>query len=231
MKYYTVDVAFDPKVIGVRNGVYQIEVGEDNFINHQTYERVTNFFLHSNYWQHENVVPDFPIELKQVRLLKKASLTDIMGYSGRLIGCPFAVSERIINIFKHFRIQDNYLYPIELYTYEGERITTPYYLFYCPFLGFDVVDYENSVLYSGDDLLGDKQYYSIYSLEEYLALLDSNPFIRFDKLTIAPQKELDLYQLRTGGLFISEPLKEAIELMKLTGLVYGEVPELVVKTV
>lgn len=229
MKYYSIDVSSDPKVIGIRNGIYQIEIGEENFTSNQTYEKVIDFFLHSNYWQHESVIPNFPIELKRIKLLKRAVLTDIMGYSGHLIGCPFAVSERIVNVFSHFRIQNNYLYPIELHTYEGKRIITPYYLFYCPFLGFDVVDYKNSIFYSGDDLLGDKQYHTIRSSDDYLALLDLNPFIHFDKLTIIPQKELDLYQLRTGGLFMSDALREAIELMKLTGLVFKEAPELVVE--
>lgn len=228
MRYYGVDLTSDPKVIGVKNGLYQAEISKENFKNYQEYERTMNFFLHSNYWKHENVVPDFDIELKKVRLLKKAMITDFMGYSQYLVGIPFLISKRVADIFEHFKIQQNYLYRVELYTYQGKEVEMPYYLFYCPFLGFDTIDYKNSVLYSGDELLGDKQYHTIHSLEEYNDLLDETPFIHFEKLTIVPEKELNLYQLRTGGIFVSNALREAMDLEGLTGITYKEHPLLVV---
>ncbi len=211
MKYYLLRKVSDPEIKGVRTGLGQVELDEGNPLT----AKLQKFFSGIGYWERGKTVPDFEIENCTAFLYKEAKLTDFLDFAPALMTCPFMLSERLAEVFRKFNIQQYYTYPVTLYN-KGMQLPDKYYLFCCPLLGYDVINFSESIFYKGSDLIG-KKYYHIDSMEEYKkgpALMNAERLVLNSKF----DSTLDFFQTRIGGMHISEGLKEAIEILGFTGV-------------
>jgi hypothetical protein len=207
MHYNILRISSEPKVIGVNNGIYQIELDKSCFSNRKEYER---FIL--------EFPEDSTIDINHPRpliykVLKKAKLTDLMGYSQRLIGVPFVLSGKAVNIFKEFSLKEHSLTEIMLKENENEK----YYLFRYPFTEKSKINFEKSVFYT--QILGqDKVYYKIHNESEFMAFRKKNALWRAEKFVLEESEaNYDFIRLRIGENFISDKLQKAIEAGGLLG--------------
>lgn len=217
MRYYTLRLPSDPKVIGVDNGIAQVEIRGDKFSDQTMYDRIKEFFRVKNYWSRESFVPDFEIRFEYAESLKNAILTDFLSFSPYFIACPFMISQKVVNVFKEFNIQDHYLYPVALF--KEDDLIDLYEMFYCPLLDYNIIDFSRSSFSTGSPLRG-KKFHSFGSKDEFLDFLHKDPFVDVEELALSESfdKELDFFVARIGGMFISERLKNAIEGAGLTGV-------------
>ncbi|TPE45831.1 hypothetical protein [Pontibacter mangrovi] len=207
MHYNILRISSDPKVIGVNNGIYQIELDKSCFSNIKEYEK---FIL--EFPEDSNVDINYPRPLIY-RVLKKAKLTDFMGYSQSLIGVPFVLSGKAVRIFNDFSLKEHSLIEIEF----KENKDNSYYLFRYPFTENSTINFEKSVFYTqrpGQD----KVYHKIHSEDDFKVFWKQNALWRAEKFVLEESEaNYDCIRLRIGGVFISDKLQKAIEAAGLIG--------------
>lgn len=214
--HYQISHNYDPKVIGVKTGLAQIEIKKDSFNNVNDFEKLFDFFHFQKYLDRENKIPNFPILISRAHLLKSAKITDFMTFSPNLLGIDFIISEKVYEIIKKLNMPESYYYPIIIYDKET-RIEETCYLFYSPFLNLDLIDFKKSKLYTGFKTT--KKYLSIDSPEEYKK--SSNPLIDFDMIFLKDKdlEKSDYINLQSGGQYVSERFRKIILETNLTGLI------------
>lgn len=217
MRYYTLRLPSDPKVIGVDNGIAQVEIRGDKFFDQAMYHKIESFFQGLDYWSKESFVPDFEIHFEYVEVLKNAILTDFLSFTPHLMASPFMISQRVVTVFENFNIQNYYLYPVALF--KEDDLTDLYRMFYCPLLDYDMIDFSRSLFSTGSALRG-KKFHSFATKREFLDFLHKDPFIKVEELALSAlfDKKLDFFMGRIGGMFVSERLKKAMEIEGLTGI-------------
>jgi hypothetical protein len=89
-----------------------------------------------------------------------------------------------------------------------------YWMVHLPFFDFDVIDFKESIFFTGP--LNGKEYVRVNSLSEYKNAGHMMP----SKLVLNEKfdKSLDFFSLRTGGMFVSERLRDEFLKRCLTGV-------------
>jgi hypothetical protein len=224
-KYFELNMVSDPEIKGVTSGLAQVELDEDN----PTTRKLKDFFLGVGYWERGKTIPDFDINNCTATLLPKAKLTDFLDFSPFLITCDFMISEDVLTVFRKLKIQQYVTYPVQIYKRKKKPIAEKYYLFCCPLQGYDVINFQESVFYTGSEITG-KKYVHYNNHVEYQS---DNRITNVEKLVLNENFDstLDLFTTRIGGIFVSEALKDAIEIIGFTGVRISNIrgPEIVVK--
>lgn len=214
MKYYLLRTVSDPKIKGVKTGLGQVELDKNNPIT----EKLLNFFSGLTYWEKGKTVPDFEVKNCTAFVYKGAKLTDFLDFSPDLMTCPFMLSERVVEVFDKFNIQPYYTYPVTLYK-KDKGLDEKYYLFCCPLLGYEVIDFSKSIFYTSNSLFDkDRTYVHYEKFEDFTK--NYNVGIKLEKLVFNSNfnASLDFFKARIGGIHISLALKEAIEIIGFTGI-------------
>lgn len=220
----------NPKIIGVENGIAQAEIIGSKFETKGLYEKISGFFQGADYWSRESFIPDFQVKLEYVKLYKKAILTDFLSFSPHLMACPFMINKKVIDIFSRFEIQKHFLYSMKLY--DSTKCIDSYSLFYCPLLGYDVVDFKESEFVRKIGILDIKDI-DISSFEDFKTKMEEHSLLEAKKLVLNEKfnKKLDFFKVRVlGGMYISERLKKALEEARIKGINILEAkdPEIIV---
>lgn len=142
MEYYIINLSPEPKDIGVKNGIYQINIEEKimnlnnnyvSLINNLNYKNRAHFL--KNQKQILNI-ENFTIKGKK---LKSAKLTDLMGYSPNIYSFKYIYSQKFINILSKYNIgKFNDL------NFEIENIYENYFLRYFYRIPIEEVDLKNT---------------------------------------------------------------------------------------
>lgn len=211
--YFLLKTNPDPEVKGVDTGCGQVELDRNNPIT----EKLEDFFFSQHYWRENRKFPDFNIENCTASLLSGAKLTDFLDFSPGLLTCQFMISERLAEVFSKFNIQQYVTYPVTLYDH-GQQLSDKYYIFCCPLLGYDVIDFAQSVFYKKERIFEEKTYLHYENSKQYI----DNYVVgnQIEKLVFNSNfdRSLDYFHARIGGIHISEALKDAIEILGFTGV-------------
>ncbi|SDD44068.1 hypothetical protein [Niabella drilacis] len=214
MKYYLLRTVSDPKIVGVTDGGGQVELDANNPIT----EELKNFFFFASYWNEKRTAPNFDVRNCTATIVPKAKLTDFLNFSPALMTCPFMISERLAEVFASFKVQKYYTYPVTL-SKEGMLIPDKYFLFCCPFLGYEVINFPESVFYTKKSLFDKERNYIHYKDEKDFS---ENYIVsaKIEKLVLNSNfdSSLDYFKTRVGEIYISEGLKDAIEVLGFTGV-------------
>lgn len=218
MKYYLIRNDSEPKIIGVKNGIYQVEISRDRFVNKISYDEIIEFFDIFKYWDGISNPSISDLKIECATLLSGGILTDFVSFSPHLIACHFMVSERAKSLFDKFKMSMHHYINVPIYS-GTTLLDVSFHLFYCPYQDFDIVDFSKSRFYTGNKIFG-KKYIKIESKEEYLKFLQENPLMQTEEVVLASSFDLNLhlFAARTGGVFASEELLAALKKEKLTGL-------------
>lgn len=222
--YFRFRLAWEPEIIGVNNGITQVELDPLDV----TTNNLTDFSV--NYWKTQKFDPDFPIK-PIAKMLKKAKFTDFIRFSPFVMDFHFMISDRLEKIFTKMNMQPYNLYPVKLCASNGDLVVDRNYsLFQCKFLDFGVVDFEKSlfirtvVTRPGDPHKWNEV--SINSEEEYKK---APVLTEIGKLVLNENFDstLDFVYLRAGDMYVSKKLKEKIEALNITGCEFFTFPELI----
>jgi hypothetical protein len=227
MKYYQIDVSCEPKIIGVNNGIYQIKIDKNIMQEDERFSEFLDFFSYDNkdFWQNQNTILNFKIPEIHGKLLKKAKLTDIMGYTESITFLNNVYSQKFIDILNIFNIEEYSLFKIDI-----ENIASNYYFMFIKTIDFDEINFQKSVLYTGHKTLNNVQYFQTENYDDYLKTRQIQPLLRFEKISI-PKKysNLDVIETRcSANPYYSEKLIDALLDFGITGLdvKYNSAPEL-----
>jgi hypothetical protein len=182
MKYY--QVGLDVEVTGVSNGLYQIDIHKNLLKKNNVYEDFLNFFDTKNitFWERQDEIKNFNIPTIRAKLLKKATLTDIMGYTQSIPFLYNAFSEKYINIIKTFIIGNHTTFEVEI-----ENVPEKYFLLFIETITSDEINYDRSSVITGYKATNNVKYYSINNRQEFKEFLHKNPLGRFEKISISKE--------------------------------------------
>lgn len=93
MEYFELRLASDPKIIGVSNGIMQVEICDKLFLENSS-KRQEEYFAQS--------IQPFDKKLTCIKPLKRVNYTDILSFGPHLIWHPFLVNTKALNIFKKY---------------------------------------------------------------------------------------------------------------------------------
>jgi hypothetical protein len=220
-KYFNIRLSWDPKVKGIRDGSYQVELIVKNVKDQTELQKIQKHFSWLNYWNKESYEPTFHLPLEGYELRSKGKLTDFLDYCPSYAGCPFMINNKVSECLKNFHIYKHFLLPIEIT--DGENIIREYSLLNLIYTPVDILDFPRCVFRSGHEISNNVQY---YSFETFSAFQDSGVYNKTpDTLAFNNQLDqtLDMFETRVGGLMISERLLNELELQHFTGYEYKEV--------
>lgn len=218
MKYYQILVSPEPKIIGVNNGIYQLEIDEkaidkkeDKFVNFIKWFDYKN----ENFWSKQSTVKLLQSPVIKGKMLKKAKITDIMGYAPEYHCLHNIYSEKYIEILKTHSIGD-----YSVFDFEIENVKEKYYLMFIKTITTPEIIFDKSVLYTGHKILNNVKYFSVNNYGEFLTLLEKEPLVTYE--TVAISKEYygrDIISVQaTAGHFYSEKLIDFLLDCGVTGL-------------
>ena len=223
--YHSFTTSSETKVIGVRDGLSQVEIKGDRFANQATCAEMESFFDFRTYWQRADHAPPRPFRVEYAQLRPRAKLTDLLLFDRFYMGCPFMLSRRAREVFARHHLGPHYWFEVLLYDPAGAFVSSEYALFYCPYLGYDAIDFAHSHFRLNQGLPASPRW-------EYLTLPDQRAFEAFrdtthkipevGSLVMSDQFDpsLDFFSCRVGPLFMSERLREAVGEAGLTNVVF-----------
>lgn len=146
----------DPKVIGIKTGLSQVELKQEQ----ESYRLLDEFLDIFTFWDKKDfALPDsIQLSVQHGKLLKGAKLTDFMRFRPYLIDCHFIIRENIRLLLEEFILPEHYFIPVEILN--RDHMTERHYLFYMPDLHFEVIDFSKSIFYTGGIATEKKKYKS-----------------------------------------------------------------------
>ncbi|MCO6164496.1 hypothetical protein [Flavobacterium sp. NRK F7] len=219
MKYYQVAMSSEPKIIGVNNGVYQVELDKRNVdTNNEEYQKFIEWFNYDNpdFWTKQEVVQTLKSPVIKSILLKKAKITDLMSYAPQYHCLYNIYSEKFINILKAFNIGD-----YSLFDFEIKDVSEKYYLMFIKTIPSSELIYDKSIIYTGNKFLNNVKYLPVNNYQDYLDLnKDEGLLTNFEKITISKEhygKDIIEVQV-TSKPYYSEKLVDFLLDCGITGL-------------
>ncbi|NVO86601.1 hypothetical protein [Hymenobacter terrestris] len=206
---YKLTLPSDPKVIGVRNGIMQVEICDDAFlaaVRSAPFNETEGVFSD----------PAKALAITGLRVVPRAKLTDVLSFGPMLYGFPFLVKRKTLALLSAFHTRITHVFPVALNP--DEHGLNAYSLVRFQRLDLDCIDYARSTFYTGSPLLGN---YQQHRFSNHAAFGEAfNSFLALpEHLVLAPHvdRTLDLFYLGSG-LYVSERLKKALEQEKTTGI-------------
>ncbi|WP_312788859.1 hypothetical protein [Sphingobacterium sp.] len=222
--YYNIELEADPKVIGVHNGVYQVQLDEKAY-DKEKYKLLDEIFL-SNEFTADQVIPELDFKF-YFKILKSAKKTSFMSYSPNIRHGQFLINKNTIEVFESFNIQKYKNFDAIIYDSKKEDFDNSYSLFYCVLQDWNVIDFNRTIFTTGGVFgNGPIVEHKFANENEYKALVGSKD-VKTLALTEKFDTSLDFFITRVGGLFVSERLKEAIERNKLSGVFFRNNTEVI----
>lgn len=114
----------------------------------------------------------------------------------------FMLSERLAEVFSKFNIQEYYTYPVTLFN-KGKQLPDKYYLFCCPLLGYNVINFSESVFYTSRSLF-DKERKLIHYKNEEEFMTSYVVGYEMEKLVLNSNfdSSLDFFKTRISDIYI-----------------------------
>lgn len=216
-KYYQISVSPEPKIIGVKNGVYQVEINHNSLNEDTKYNKFINWFDYKNkkFWSDQGNVKQLDDPCIKGKMLKNALLTDIMGYAPEYHGLHDIYSETYINIIKTFDLSE-----YSLFDFDIENVLEKYYLMFVKTIPTSEIIFSNSIIYTGHKMMNNLKYHPLNSYQNYRDFKEVLPLARFEKIAIPKNyygKDILAIQ-PSSKLFYSEKLIDFLLDCGITGL-------------
>ena len=196
----------EPKVIGVNNGIYQVELHEKELAKHKNLLTQVNI---KGFLDHRDKIFDLDIVLEG-KFLPRAKVTDIMGYTPHLFGFPYLISQKVVECLEEENVskEEYHLLKVDI-----KGLDQNYYLLYVPWIRNSEIIFSESLIYSTFDANShSKKYFDIKDYNDYIELQNKEPFNSFDKVVLS-QKYQSKSIISIQGiteLFLSDSLVEKI---------------------
>jgi hypothetical protein len=203
----------EPKIIGTKNGVYQIEIEDKDLETHPNHKELDRLFISG----FKPSINKFNDEVQKIRIqplkgkvIKKAKVTDLMGFCPYFFSCKYIVSEKIAEVFKSAKIDKSEfrLFPIKLINNDSK-----FYILFVPMIINEEIFFDQSLIYPSRQAIKENEdYLKIKSFKDYKECIDKSIFTNFEKVVL-PKKHQEKGIISIQGisdLFFSERLLEKV---------------------
>ncbi len=208
-----ISVSSDPKIIGVNNGISQIELDRKNLLNHDG--KHYDFYKHFNsfsYWANQNDQINFNISIINAKQLRKAKMTDLLLYGPKIMAFNWLISEKLYSLLKDFNIGEHKLFEVSI-----EGCEEKYFFLKLKTILKDEFIFDQNILTVYKK--GIDEEITFNDINEYNNFILENPLFQYKH--IALKKELEKYDIiytQGAGNYFSERLIKSFNENGLIGL-------------
>jgi hypothetical protein len=207
-KYFIVTLSAEPEIIGQEPGVNQVIIGSKTQNTDDGFEYLKKCLGSNYYWEIKDSIYSLKFKKQHGTLLPRAIRTNFMHYSPYL-GCPFLVSEKIMDILSNHNLDNNITIPVNVQIKEE---SAEYFLLFMESTSDEKIDFSQTTFYAG--LQHSKKEIIQFSSSqerkihrEKTSSLASFESVKFNKLF---NHNLDVFMLGSD-VFVSEELKIQLE--------------------
>ena len=209
----------ESKIIGTNNGVYQIEIEDKDLESHPNYKELDRLFISGfkpSIKEFNEEVQYLKIQRLNGKLIKKAKVTDLMGFCPYFFSCKYIVSERIAEAFENAKIDKSEfrLFPIKLRNNDSK-----FFILFVPMIMHEEIIFDQSLIYpSIQQIKENKDYLDIKSFKDYKECIDKSIFTNFETIVL-PKNHEEKGIINIQGitsLYFSERLLSKISIQNLT---------------
>lgn len=213
--YKIVSPSSEPSVIGVNNGVYQVELDEKkSFLNRDEkkyYESYFNGNFNSFILENFKTIDNNKITELLYFPLKKAKETDFVRFSPNEMGLNFLISQNVADIFEKFSITNYVKIPTKV-----SGFSKSYYAVGFPIVTEKSIDFYNSKFYH----IIKKNLFTNLSFEDYKKI--SGTLVKASEIKLVENRSLsDIVNLQGQGLFFSDALISELNNNDIIGIEVG----------
>jgi hypothetical protein len=208
-----ITVSSDPKIIGVKNGIMQVELDRKNLLNQDgRHNEFYKYFGSFPYWVKQNNQIDFNISIINAKPLKKAKMTDILAYGPYIMAFEWLISEKFYNMLKDFNIGEHTLYEVNV-----ENCVEKYFFLKLRTILRDEFIFNKNILTVYRN--GNDDEVSFKDLNAYQQFILENPLCQFKHIALNKEFEkFDIIYTQSAGNYFSERLIKAFYENCLSGL-------------
>ena len=207
--YKRVWIETDPRIMGVRNGVYQVELKENkSFVSKEEKDYYESYFasdINAFLLEGFKKINEKRITCITYFPLKGARETDFIVGVPHERGIDFLVTEKCLDVLESFKLPTYNKFKVNI-----EGFSSNYFAVGFPMVPNHFVDYSNSIFVD----LATKERIQIADREEYKKSFS----IGDRKIAVKYRLDYDIIAIQPFGLFFSEKLINAIEMNRLIGL-------------
>lgn len=231
-KYFNMEYAsFERQVIGVEEAV-QAKIMEDS-ITTEEIAQYTNLII----WQPRPGMTgqflDTSIKIPKLKLLKKAIITDVIAYADSIPFGDFIISEKLQIILQQFGVNNHQLHDVTIYD-SNLSLLKGYKLLYLPSQELQLmsnIEWLQCLFYEGWRIGTNSAVKTIFPMdtdyEKFKVWQDKNILGRgCEKLVFNNRFSFPhlfrLLRLSRNPIFVSEELKNALEMANITGIYFKE---------
>lgn len=211
--YSKIGISPDPKIIGVNNGIYQVELKDKkSFIDSEERKYYNNYF---NGEVDDFIIGKFKnVDDKALSLLtyfplKKAKRTDLVGFSPYEIGLNFVISEKCFDIINSFFQSEYIKIKSQIENWEGVFYTVGF-----PMIPIDKINIRKSLFI--DIKTGNTVVYS--SVNKFLEEKRNGVALKTKLIVLDDFPQWDIVNIQGIGVHFSESLINTLESNNITGL-------------
>lgn len=220
--YRQLSTSSEPKIIGVNNGIFQVEIVESSLRENKNFEEINSILNQTNIFgfiDDQYKIFDLQIDQLRGRILKGANITDVMGFSPFYFGFKFIVSQKFLDCLNKIKVDINEYYFLNI---KLSNIDENYYLFFTPVIPTSEILFDKSKIFLEKDFLEkDRKILKIDHLGEYQEFTMKNPFVYFEKICLDNQYEnKDIINVQaSNNIFFSQRLIDEFNKIGLTNLI------------
>lgn len=213
---FILESSAEPKVIGVKDGSYQIRLSDVN-VNDSNLKRF--LFNDNKPWPDLRIdnLSSYEQDLN-FNLRKQAKLTDFVDYSPyiHIVG---VFSERFVDLLKTFHLHESIIFK-EIYIFKNDlKIGERYFIIQQPNIDTFGVDWESTLFYKPLYRMIEKNEFC-YKFSSYKDYLENLVSIKISKLSLKQHQcfTYDFISVLTNH-FVSDRLARAIEKENFTNII------------
>ncbi len=210
--YRYIEVSSEESVVG-KNGNYQIELDRKNLLNDKgLYREFYKYFNEFSFFQRQEEAFTYKAPIINAKKIKKAKITDIMGYGPIIMAFPWIVSEKLYETMSQFKLGKHKLFEINI-----EDSEEKYYFLHKYNIKKGEYKIDKCIVTTGT--INNNKEYVFNNYEEYNDFSNENVLSEFKVVAIEKKyKEEDIIFTQTAGNYFSERLIKEIEEKGFTGL-------------
>ncbi len=231
-KYFNMEYAsFKPEIIGVEEG-FQATIMKDTMTTEEI-AQYTNLVLDPNPPGRIGQFIETEIKIPNLKLLKKATITDVIDYVDAMPYGNFIISEKLQLILQQFGVNNYQLHDVNFFD-SNLSLLKGYKLWYLPSQEIQLIqniEWLQCLFYEGQGIGTNLESKTVFPMnlnyEKYKLWIDKNIFTRgCQKLVFNNQFTFPhlfrLLLLSYNSIFVSEELKSALEMANITGIYFKE---------
>lgn len=164
-----------------------------------------------------SLVQDIPSGLS-AKMERRKKTVDYMESSAIIPWVEAIISEKFKNVLETTGVNKSEYLLKEINILGQDK---PYYILFIPELGWDAIDYEDSVF--TDTVLDEDvgiRYYRFSSMEEFLKASKTHVYSAYRIVLDKKYEDFDVIHLRVAGTYFSPRLQKAIESNGIVGVAY-----------